>query len=199
MHAGLRPPRWRSVVRPRQGAADGLVHPVQDIPPVALTLRGVTWKTPYRCPAPFQVSSARLSSSTFTRGSPRNPNCRPCVCCGDERAHASSPTPRARATRAHLVLGRGRADVRIEAAADAVTRSTGIGSRVAGVRGAQRVDARLHRVVQRRIQRPLIRAGGRAGVVGDGPGGRRTAPEILRVAEGLPDQPSSPRSCRRSR
>jgi hypothetical protein len=44
-------------------------------------------------------SSSRFSSSTFTRGSPRNPNCRPSVCCATNLRTASSERCRSRATR----------------------------------------------------------------------------------------------------
>ena len=33
----------------------------------------------------YLPSSARFNASTFTRGSPRNPNCRPSVCCSTSR------------------------------------------------------------------------------------------------------------------
>ena len=61
-----------------------------------------------------RLSSAMLSSSTLTRGSPRNPNCRPSVC----RATSSRTALGRHAARAgharHLQLGVGRRDVRVE-------------------------------------------------------------------------------------
>ena len=87
-----------------------------------------------------------------------------------------------------LVVGRGAADVRVQPAGrggDQVHRHR---RGVARVGGAQRRDARLHRVGQRRVRRPQVGAGGVGGVVGHRRGRRRAAPEVLRVAEGLADQ-----------
>ena len=54
-----------------------------------------------RCAERDAESSARLSSSTFTRGSPKKPNWRPSVCAVDERPHREPSRPAARrATRA---------------------------------------------------------------------------------------------------
>src|SRR5262249_13915678 len=46
------------------------------------------------------VSSARLSASTFTTGSPRMPSWRPRACCATSASTVASDSPRARATRA---------------------------------------------------------------------------------------------------
>ena len=67
--------------------------------------------------APTAASSARLSGSTSTTGSPRKPSCRPRVCCGHELAHRRlRHAARPRDAR-HLVARGRRADVRIETAA----------------------------------------------------------------------------------
>ncbi len=74
------------------------------------------------------ASSARLSSSTLTRASPRKPHWRPSVCWAIKAATRGSGQPRARATRlachcaaAGLMWGS-------SPLAEAVTKSTGMGA-----------------------------------------------------------------------
>src|SRR5579875_3384588 len=47
----------------------------------------------------LRPSSARLSASTLTCGSPRNPSVRPCTCCATIALTAATLIPRALATR----------------------------------------------------------------------------------------------------
>ena len=78
------------------------------------------------------------------------------------------PGRRARATRRHLVLGGRRADVGVEAAAEAVTRSTGTGCVLPGS-AARRASTRSFTcLAEVRVGRPEVRAAGVQAVVGHG-------------------------------
>ena len=112
------------------------------------------------------ASSARLSRRTLTRGSPRKPNVRPSVSLRHQRAdvvlrHAAQ----ARHAR-DLVLGGGRRDVRVEAAAgrgDEVDRYRA--DRLPGSAVAQRLDATRDGLDQRGVGRREVRARRGAAVV----------------------------------
>ena len=147
------------------------------------------------------ASSARLSSQHVDPRLAEDAEPRPSVCCADQLLRrCAGARPRAWRTRADLVARRGDADVRIEAAAEAVTRSTGTGAVLPGIGGAQRLDAALHGFGQRRIAAgPGSSRTRRAALYGHRRGGRRPAPEILRVGERLADQRRADRPCRRGR
>ena len=142
------------------------------------------WHQPYGLSVGLCASSARFSSSTFTRGSPRKPSWRPSVCRSTSAAHLLRRQACARAaTRASLVLGGGQADVRVEAAGrggDQVDRHR---RGVVRVGGAQRRDPRLRRRrVSAGLGGPWLEPLEARGVVRHRAGGRRPAPEVLRVA-----------------
>src|SRR5229473_6943052 len=88
----------------------------------------------------------------------------------------------------HLVEGRRRADMGVEPAArrgDEVHRH---GRRVAGISGPEGVDTALHGLDQVGVRRAQVRGSRGARVVAERAGRRGTAPEILRVVEGLADE-----------
>ncbi len=100
---------------------------------------------PRRITASVSASSARFSSSTFTRGSPRHaplPAFRVLGHQGPDHLRGQAPGP---GHPLHLVLGGRRADVRIEAAGRSRDQVDRHRRGVAGVGGAQGLDARLHR------------------------------------------------------
>ncbi len=135
------------------------------------------------------ASSARFSARTLTRGSPRKPSSGLSAWASISARTRSTGRPRRRAMRARLVARRGEADLGIEAARRRRHQVDRHRRGVAGVGGAQRLDAPLDRIEQRRIRRPLVRAARAAAVVGHRRGRRGTAPEMLRIAEVLADQP----------
>ena len=80
---------------------------------------------------------AKLSSRTFTRGSPRNPRSRPSTC-SEQGLHCWTDTPRAFATRAAWISALRGLMCGSNPDAEAVTASAGTGS-VAGTRAAPSV------------------------------------------------------------
>ena len=138
------------------------------------------------------------AASTLTRGSPRKPSTAALRCAASTSACTCvRRQARARGPRAPPGSGRGRADVRIEPAGrgrDQVDRHR---RGVAGIGRAQRLDAALDRIDQRRVQRPQVRAAGGRGVVGHRRWWPTGGPRNARVAEGLADQRRADRSCRR--
>ena len=109
----------------------------------------------------------------------------------------STGMPRALATRASWYSAAATLMSGSSPLPDAVTRSTGTARRVARIRVAQRLDAILDRVGERRIARPLVGAGRRAAVVGLRRGRRRPAPEVLRDRRTAGRSAPSRRPCRR--
>ncbi len=120
-------------------------------------------------------------------------------CGGDQlRAPRSAGSWRTRATRAAWYCAAASADVRVESAGRCGHQVDRHRRRVAGVGGAQRLDA---------APSPPRPAPGSAGPGSSramrrrcmriGAGRRRAAPEVLRVAEGLADQLTSRPPCRR--
>src|SRR5262249_11369678 len=73
-------------------------------------------------------SSARFSSSTLTRGSPRNPSCRPSTCDSTRRRISASAAPRSRATRGTWNSAAAGLTCGSSPDADDVTRSIGTGA-----------------------------------------------------------------------
>ena len=153
-------------------------------------------------------SSARLSASTLTCGSPRRPRKRPSVLLGDELPNPIlRQVPRLGDAR-HLEQRRFRRDVRIEAAGrgrDEVDRH----GRVRVLR-LQLVDVALDAVDQRLAGRAEVRAAGVGGVVGrravlvgsfgSGASVADGRPwKYLSSGEALADQRRSRRPCRPSR
>ena len=118
----------------------------------------------------------------------RSPMSRPCVCCATSARTLASGNA-ARFCDARELVSAAAAGLMCGSSplAEAVTRSTGTGALVARVRGAQRFDARLHRVGERRIERALVRSARGAGVVGH-----------RRVADGRPQKYFGSRTAGRS-
>ena len=130
-----------------------------------------------------RASSARLSSSTFTRGSPRKPSQRSSVWAATSVAHLRLGQVAGGGDAGDLELGRGRADVRVEPAARR-------GDQVDGHRAlaAQLLDAGLDPVDQGGAGRAEVGAAGGRGVVAVGAGGRGARVEVGRAGEVLADQ-----------
>ena len=123
------------------------------------------------------ASSARLSFSTLTCGSPMTPRKRSSICAFDELAHGVFGKAARLGHARHLEIGRGRRDVGIEAAGrggDEIDRD-----RRVGIFGVQLRRIARHALDQRLGRRAEIRAAGIVGVDSRLPGGRRTAVEIF--------------------
>ena len=80
----------------------------------ALRRHRTVGRLPLRATAGSDSSSARLSSSTFTRGSPRNPNRGPRLRLAPDARITASSTPRSRATRGIWKGRAGRREMRVE-------------------------------------------------------------------------------------
>ena len=146
----------------------------------------------------FSSSSARLSSSTLTRGSPSRPKVRPCDLAVDQRRGRAPPAGRAPWRPA--APGKSAASGEMSGSRplpEVVTRSTGTAAD--GFSCLELVDVALDAIGQRLAGRAEIGAAGVRGVVGrvDGlgrilrvrrVGRRRPAMEILVVGEHLADQ-----------
>ena len=113
-----------------------------------------------------RASSARLSASTLTRGSPRRPRKRPSMLLVDELTHASSGRLRALATRGTWKSAASGEMCGSRPLAEVVTRSIGTGAD--GFSCLQLVDVGLDAVDQRLVGRAEVRAAGVGGVVGRG-------------------------------
>eukprot|EP01022_Parablepharisma_sp_SALTPOND_P006709 TRINITY_DN12717_c1_g1_i1.p1 TRINITY_DN12717_c1_g1~~TRINITY_DN12717_c1_g1_i1.p1 ORF type:complete len:1877 (-),score=641.20 TRINITY_DN12717_c1_g1_i1:7532-13162(-) len=87
-----------------------------------------------------------------------------------------------------LVVSGVRADVRIETTGRGRQQVDGNGALVAGVGLLQGLGTILGGLLQGRVGRAQVAAAGGHAVIGEGPGGRRTAPEIGRAGEVLADQ-----------
>ena len=133
------------------------------------------------CQIQLQHVDARLADA--------RPATYPRVCAAINASHARAAAGRARAprappgTRAAATLMCG-----IEPAGGGRDQVDRHGRAVAGIGRAQRRDARLDRIGQRRIERPEVGAAGGRAVVRLRRGRRRAAPEVLRVAEVLADE-----------
>ncbi len=96
-------------------------------------------------------SSARFSSRTLIRGSPRKPRNLSCACFVINDLTTSSSSPRVRATRGAC---RGQAGIRIETARGSGDQLYRNGGMIVRISGAQGIDTRLDRIGERGIQRP---------------------------------------------
>ena len=121
---------------------------------------------------------------------------------GDDRADRVGRHAARRRDPGDLVLGRRRADVRVEARRGGRDQVDGIGPPPFAAWQLRR-RASVIAVDQVLVRRAEVRAGRAAGVVAQGlpscAGRRRAAPEVLSAGERLPDQASSRRSGRPSR
>ena len=130
-------------------------------------------------------SSARLSSRTFTRGSPRNPNVRPFGVLVDQREDLwSSATPRASATRGACSLRVRGTDVGVETAparGDGIDRESGPVERLGLARS--RPIRSFTASPSSGLEGPRFDGAARGGIVGV-----RSAVEPLRALERLTDQ-----------
>jgi hypothetical protein len=107
---------------------------------------------------------------------------------GDEAAHLFRIELALTGDALRLVVGGGRADVWIQPAGRGRHQIDRHRPGVAGIGGAQGLGASFHGIGQSRIERPLVGAGGRRGVVRIWAGSRGAAPEILGLDEVLADQ-----------
>ena len=105
------------------------------------------------------ASSAKFSSSTLTRGSPRMPSCRPSVCFANKVANFLGIQVAGLRHARDLVLGGRRADVRIEPAARRRHQVDRHRSCLIGIRFLHRIHAAAHRVELRWIGRSVVAAG----------------------------------------
>ena len=136
-------------------------------------------------------SSARLSSSTLTPGSPKKPMKRPSVASSISSWTRSSGRPRTSATARRLQLGVGRRDVRVDAGAGGGDGVDGdVADLEAGVVRAFELEDRLRLLVDRRrevgVRRPEVREARPGRVVVDGRGPRV---EVLGLRERLRGEP----------
>src|SRR6185312_15225086 len=92
-----------------------------------------------------------------------------------------------------LIVGRREADVGVEAAGGGGDQIDRDRSSVQRVGGPQSGDARLNRLGQCGVEGAQVGAAGGEAIVGLRAGRGRPAPEVLRIAEGLADQPRSHR------
>ncbi len=142
------------------------------------------------CPVSVGCRARGSAASTLTRGSPRKPELAASVCCATSSRTRAGVAGRAPcATRATWYSARGRADVRIEAAAP--RRSRGRPGRRVVVRDRRPCSASMRAStasVSAGLRRPQVRAARRGRVVRIRRGGRGAAPEVLRVVEGLADE-----------
>ena len=138
--------------------------------------------------AHFVASSATFSCRTLTRGFAQHAELAWFGVGRDQRPHLALVEATHTRDAPHLVVGRRRTDVRIEPAGRCrhqVLRHRCLVVRIGLFQGG---NALLDRVDQRRIGRTLVGAARRHPVVGLRTGGRRAAPEVLRIRKRLADQ-----------
>ena len=126
-------------------------------------------------------SSARFSWSTLTRGSPRNPNCRPSVLAATSWRTASGAHAARGGDAGDLRFGGFRADVRVEAAARGGHRVGGHRSGEGGILGAELLDVVAGAVGQLLVGGAEVGAAGGEAIVAIVAGGGGAAVEILRA------------------
>ena len=130
-------------------------------------------------------SRSRLSSRTFTRGSPRKPEQRLLRVPRDAARTASGGHAARRRDAGDLVLRGRRADVGIEPRRRRRHEVDGDRRRRRWPRAARRRSAVIA-VDERLARRPQVGAGRGRAVVAVGAGGRWTTPEVLRLAKAWP-------------